>query len=154
MSLRLAYWTVAPDAVAAMRGVSKYMLECGLDRNLVDLVYLRISQINGCAYCCDLHANDLRKACESEQRLDCLAAWREASFFSARERAALAWAESLTHVSVTHAPDDAYQAARAEFSDKELVDLTFAVALMNAWNRIAVGFGQGPAERKAKAAAC
>jgi AhpD family alkylhydroperoxidase len=154
MSLRLAYWTVAPDAVAAMRGVSKYMLECGLDRNLVDLVYLRISQINGCAYCCDLHANDLRKAGESEQRLDCLAAWREASFFSARERAALAWAESLTHVSVTHAPDDAYQAARAEFSDKELVDLTFAVALMNAWNRIAVGFGQGPAERKAKAAAC
>jgi len=153
MSLRLAYWTVAPDAVAAMRGVSKYMLECGLDRNLVDLVYLRISQINGCAYCCDLHANDLRKAGESEQRLDCLAAWREASFFSARERAALAWAESLTHVSVTHAPDDAYQAARAEFSDKELVDLTFAVALMNAWNRIAVGFGQGPAERKAKAAA-
>jgi len=145
---------VAPDAVAAMRGVSKYMLECGLDRNLVDLVYLRISQINGCAYCCDLHANDLRKAGESEQRLDCLAAWREASFFSARERAALAWAESLTHVSVTHAPDDAYQAARAEFSDKELVDLTFAVALMNAWNRIAVGFGQGPAERKAKAAAC
>ena len=154
MSLRLAYWTVAPDAVAAMRGVSKYMLECGLDRNLVDLVYLRISQINGCAYCCDLHANDLRKAGESEQRLDCLAAWREASFFSARERAALAWAESLTHVSVTHAPDDAYQAARAEFSDKELVDLTFAVALMNAWNRVAVGFGQGPAERKAKAAAC
>lgn len=153
MSLRLAYWTVAPDAVAAMRGVSKYMLECGLDRNLVDLVYLRISQINGCAYCCDLHANDLRKAGESEQRLDCLAAWREASFFSARERAALAWAESLTHVSVTHAPDDAYQAARAEFSDKELVDLTFAVSLMNAWNRIAVGFGQGPAERKAKAAA-
>jgi len=153
MSLRLAYWTVAPDAVAAMRGVSKYMLECGLDRNLVDLVYLRISQINGCAYCCDLHANDLRKAGESEQRLDCLAAWREASFFSARERAALAWAESLTHVSVTHAPDDAYQAARAEFSDKELVDLTFAVALMNAWNRVAVGFGQGPAERKAKAAA-
>jgi AhpD family alkylhydroperoxidase len=153
MSLRLAYWTVAPDAVAAMRGVSKFMLECGLDRNLVDLVYLRISQINGCAYCCDLHANDLRKAGESEQRLDCLAAWREASFFSVRERAALAWAESLTHVSVTHAPDDAYQAARAEFSDKELVDLTFAVALMNAWNRVAVGFGQGPAERKAKAAA-
>lgn len=153
MNLRLAYWTVAPDAVAAMRGVSKYMLECGLDRNLVDLVYLRISQINGCAYCCDLHANDLRKAGESEQRLDCLAAWREASFFSARERAALAWAESLTHVSVTHAPDDAYQAARAEFSDKELVDLTFAVALMNAWNRVAVGFGQGPTERKAKAAA-
>ena len=153
MSLRLAYWTVAPDAVTAMRGVGKYVLECGLDRKLVDLVYLRISQINGCAYCCDLHASDLRKAGESEQRLDVLAAWREASFFSARERAALAWAESLTHVSATHAPDDVYRAARAEFSEKELVDLTFAAALMNAWNRIAVGFGQGPAERKAKAAA-
>lgn len=148
MSLRLAYWTASPEAVAAMRGVSKYVRECGLDLKLVDLVYLRVSQINGCAYCCDMHASDLRKAGESEQRLDCLAAWREASFFSARERAALAWAESLTHIAETRAPDDIYQAARAEFSDKELADLTFTIALMNGWNRIAVGFGHGPAERK------
>jgi len=152
MTLRLAYWTAAPGAVAALRGVSKYVVESGLDRKLVDLVYLRISQINGCAYCCDLHASDLRKAGESEQRLDCLAAWREAPFFGARERAALAWAESLTHIAETRAPNDVYQAARAEFSDKELADLTFAIALMNAWNRVAVGFGQGPAERKKRAA--
>ncbi len=153
MSLRLPYWTAAPGAVAAMGGVNKYVLECGLDRKLVDLVYLRISQINGCAYCCDMHANDLRKAGEKEQRLDCLAAWREASFFSARERAALAWAESLTHIAETRAPDDVYQAARAQFSEKELTDLTFAIALMNAWNRVAVAFGRGPAERKAAAKA-
>jgi AhpD family alkylhydroperoxidase len=148
MSLRLAYWTAAPDAVAALRGVSKYVKESGLDVKLIDLVWLRISQINGCAYCCDLHANDLRKAGEKEQRLDCLAAWREAPLFSARERAALAWAESLTHIAETRAPDADYQAVRAEFSDKELTDLTFAIALMNAWNRVAVGFGQGPVERK------
>lgn len=148
MSLRLAYWTAAPGAVSALRGVSKYVAESGLDRKLVDLIYLRISQINGCAYCCDLHASDLRKAGETEQRLDCLAAWREAPFFSARERAALAWAESLTHVAETRAPNDVFQAVRAAFSDKELADLSFAIALMNAWNRIAVGFGQGPAERK------
>jgi AhpD family alkylhydroperoxidase len=148
MSLRLAYWTAAPDAVAALRGVSKYVKESGLDVKLIDLVWLRISQINGCAYCCDMHAHDLRKAGEKEQRLDCLAAWREAPFFSARERAALAWAESLTHIAETRAPDADYQAVRAEFSDKELADLTFAIALMNAWNRVAVGFGQGPAERK------
>ena len=140
MSLRLAYWTVAPDAVAAMRGVSKYMLECGLDRNLVDLVYLRISQINGCAYCCDLHANDLRKAGESEQRLDCLAAWREASFFSARERAALAWAEAVTLVREGHVPDEVYEQARAQFSEEELVNLTLAVVAINGWNRLNIAF--------------
>ena len=148
MSLRLAYWTAAPDAVAALRGVSKYVKESGLDVKLIDLVWLRISQINGCAYCCDMHAQDLRKSGETEQRLDCLAAWREAPFFSAKERAALAWAESLTHIADTRAPDSDFQAVRGQFSDKELADLTFAIALMNAWNRVAVGFGQGPMARK------
>lgn len=152
MSLRLAYWTAAPDAVKAMRGVSEYLETSELGMKLVDLVYLRVSQINGCAYCCDLHANDLRKAGESEQRLDCLPAWRDAPFYSERERAALGWAEALTHVSATRAPDADYAAARAQFSDKELADLTFAIAQMNSWNRISIGFRAEPAARKQQAA--
>lgn len=152
MSLRLAYWTAAPDAVKAMRGVSEYLKTSELGMKLVDLVYLRVSQINGCAYCCDLHSNDLRKAGESEQRLDCLAGWRDAPFYSQRERAALGWAEALTYVSTTRAPDSDYAAARAQFSDKELADLTFAIAQMNSWNRISIGFRAEPAARKKQAA--
>lgn len=149
MSLRLAYWNAAPDAVKAMRGVSEYLAKSELGKKLVELVYLRVSQINGCAFCCDMHASALRTLGETEQRLDCLAGWRDAPFFSARERAALGWAEALTHVSITHAPDAEYAAARAQFSDKELADLTFAIAQINSWNRLSIGFRAPPAARKA-----
>ena len=153
MSLRLAYWTAAPNAVKAMRGVSEYLSTSELGKKLVDLVYLRVSQINGCAYCCDMHSSDLRKLGETDQRLDCLAGWRDAPFYSERERAALGWAEALTHVSATKAPDADYAAARAQFSDKELADLTFAIAQINSWNRISIGFRAEPVARKARAAA-
>lgn len=148
MSLRLAYWSAAPEALKAMSGVGEYIRKSGLDMKLVDFVYLRVSQINGCAYCCDIHSHDLRKAGETDQRIDCLAGWRESSFYTDRERAALGWAESLTKVIETHADDEAYAAARAAFNDKELADLTFAISLMNAWNRIGVGLRHGPKPRK------
>jgi AhpD family alkylhydroperoxidase len=153
MSLRLAYWTAAPDAVKAMRGVSEYLAKSELGKKLIELVYLRVSQINGCAYCCDMHAAELRKLGETEQRLDCLAAWRDAPFFAERERAALAWAEALTHVSATRAPDADYAAARAQFADKELADLTFAIAQINSWNRVSIGFRAEPVARRQAAAA-
>ncbi len=148
MKPRLAYWTAAPDAVKAMQGVGQYILASGLDRGLIELVYLRVSQINGCAYCLDMHAEEARKAGVPQQKLDCAAAWREAPFYTERERAALAWAEALTRIEQTRAPDADYEAARAQFSDKELTDLTFAIALMNSWNRVSIGFRFGPAERK------
>jgi len=151
MTLRLAYWTAAPDALKALRGVGEYINKCGLDRKLIELLYLRISQINGCAYCLDVHSTELRKLGETVQRMDCVAGWRDSPFFTERERAALGWAESLTHVSATHASDEAYAPARTQFSDKELADLTFAVALMNSWNRISIGFGHGPKDRNEKA---
>lgn len=149
MSLRLAYWSAAPDALKAMRGVGEYINKSGLDRKLIELIYLRISQINGCAYCLDVHSAELRKLGEGQQRMDCVAGWRDSSFFTPRERAALGWAESLTHVSQTHAPDEAYAPMKANFSEKEIADLTFAIALMNSWNRISIGFGHGPKERAA-----
>jgi AhpD family alkylhydroperoxidase len=152
MSLRLAYWNAAPDAVKAMRGVSEYLAKCEFGKKLLELVYLRVSQINGCAYCCDLHAAELRKLGETDQRLDCLPGWRDAPFFSERERAAFGWAEALTHVSTTRAPDADYAAARAQFSDKELADLTFAIAQINSWNRISIGFRAEPSARRAAAA--
>ena len=152
MSMRLAYWNAAPDAVKAMQAVSAYLAKSELGKKLVDLIYLRVSQVNGCAYCCDMHSADLRKLGETDQRLDCLAGWRDAPFFSERERAALGWAEALTHVSTTHAPDAEYAAARAQITDKELADLTFAVAQINSWNRLSIGFRAEPAARKARAA--
>ena len=147
MSLRLAYWSAAPEALKAMRGVGEYIKKSGLDHKLIELVYLRISQINGCAYCLDMHSAELRKLGEKQHRMDCVAGWRDAPFFTARERAALGWAESLTHVSETHAPDADYAPVKANFSEKEIADLTFAIALMNAWNRISIGTGHGPKDR-------
>ncbi|MCW5770645.1 MAG: carboxymuconolactone decarboxylase family protein [Rhodospirillaceae bacterium] len=152
MTPRLDYRTAAPDAVKAMRQVSAYVAQSG-STGARRSRHLLVSQINGCAYCCDLQrARDLRQAGEDVQRLDCLPAWREAPIYSARERAALGWAEALTRLEQGHAPDGDYAAARAAFSDKELADLTFAIALMNGWNRIAVGFRQGPAAAREAAA--
>jgi AhpD family alkylhydroperoxidase len=144
MTLRLNYGAAAPEANKALGAVSATLKKSGVDTKLLDLVYLRVSQINGCAYCVDLHSRDLRAAGETNQRLDGLAAWQESPFFSEAEKAMLAWAESLTHVSTTHAPDDVFAEVQRHFTEPQLANLTFAIGLMNAWNRIAIGFRQAP----------
>ena len=123
-----------------MYAVERYVRECGLDRRLLELVKLRASQINGCAYCVDMHTKDARTNGETEQRLYAVVVWREAPFFTERERAALAWTEALTLVSQEQVPDNVFEIARKEFSDKELVDLTMAVIAINGWNRLAISF--------------
>jgi AhpD family alkylhydroperoxidase len=157
MSARLNYAAVAPGAIKAQYGVHVYLEGCGLPMTLQELVFLRISQINGCAYCLDMHAKALRQDGEGQQRLDAVAGWREAhGLFSARERAALAWAEALTLVAETRQVSDAiYDEVKAQFSDRELVDLTLAIGSINSWNRLAVGFARGPEPdaESAKAAA-
>jgi AhpD family alkylhydroperoxidase len=140
MSTRLDYRTVAPGAVQALASVGKYLHAEKFDPKLKALVELRVSQINGCAYCLDIHTQEARAAGESQQRLDCLSAWRETTFYTEKEQAALAWTESLTLIAKTHAPDDVYQAVSKNFSEKELVDLTMVIVNMNAWNRVAIGF--------------
>lgn len=148
MSTRIAYRTVAPDTYKVLLGVHEHLAKTFPDAKLRALVELRVSQINGCAFCLDMHANEARHLGESQQRLDCVAAFREAPFFTERERAALAWAESLTHIPQTHAPDDVYAEVEKHFSDKELVELTAAIGMINLWNRMSVGFRSEPKERK------
>jgi AhpD family alkylhydroperoxidase len=126
------------------------LLRAGLDKRLMDLLFLRVSQINGCVYCVDLRARDLRLSGESNERLDGLAGWRESSYFTGPEKAALEWAEALTHVDVTHAPDAAYEPLARQYDDKQVVNITYAIALMNAWNRVAIGFHHGPEPRSAE----
>mgnify|MGYP001411116802 FL=1 len=147
METRIDFATVAPEGTKALRSLNGYLRECSLPRQLIELVYLRISQINGCAYCLDLHSRDLRKMGENQQRLDCLAAWREVPFFDERERAALAWAESLTRVDRTGAPDADYAPLLQHFSEREIVDLTFAIGNMNALNRVSIGLRMMPKAR-------
>ena len=118
--------------------------QSGLERSLLHLVELRVSQINGCAYCLDMHSKDLRAEGETEQRLYLLDAWRESPFYSARERAALAWAEAVTLVREGHVPDDVYAQAREQFSEQELVNLTLAVVTINGWNRLNIAFRPTP----------
>jgi AhpD family alkylhydroperoxidase len=154
MEPRLDPAKAAPGAAHAMLGLEKYIATCGLERSLIELVKMRASQINGCAYCIDMHSKDARANGETEQRLYALSAWRETPFFTERERAALVWTEALTLISQTHAPDDVYQEARKHFSDTELVNLTLVIATINAWNRFAIGFrsvpgSYQPAERHA-----
>ena len=145
MTKRLDYNKVAPNGVKALRGVYGYVMQSGLPADLVELVYLRISQINNCAYCLDMHTRDLIKKGMKIEKLALVQAWAEAgALFSERERAALAWAETVTLVSETGIPDDAFQAARDVFAEKELVDLTIAIGLMNAYNRLAIGFRNTP----------
>src|SRR3954451_11298830 len=131
---------VAPEAYRAMSGLEAYLKKSGLDHNLLHMIKLRASQMNGCAYCIDMHWKDARAGGESEQRLYGLDAWRESPYYSDRERAALEWAEALTHVTDGHVPDAVYDAVRGYFSDKELADLTWAVAAINAWNRVSIAF--------------
>jgi AhpD family alkylhydroperoxidase len=130
----------APEPYEAMLALERYLHGCGLERSLIELVKLRASQINGCAYCIDMHTKDARAAGESEQRLYLLDAWQESPFYSPRERAALAWTEAVTRVSKTHVPDDVYLEVRQHFSEKELVDLNWVVVAINAWNRLAIPF--------------
>jgi len=140
MKARVEYWKVAPGGFKAMMGLENYLHESGLEAPLLHMVKLRASQINGCAYCIDMHWKDARAAGENEQRLYGLDAWREAGYYTDRERAALAWTEALTKVTEGHVPDAVFDATRAHFSDKELADLTWAVAAINAWNRVAISF--------------
>lgn len=145
MQTRLDYAKAAPEGAKLLGQFHSYVARSGLDPALIDLVYLRVSQINGCAYCVDLHWRDAVNKGVEARKLNAVAAWEEMPFFSERERAAFAWAESLTLVAATKAPDAAYDAARAQFDDKELTDLTYAIALMNAYNRLGVGFRKMPA---------
>lgn len=146
MSNRLDYAKAAPDGYKAFGGVYLYLQNCSLPEDLVLLVYLRVSQINGCAYCIDMHSRDLLKAGCSVDKLVLVPVWREAgAVFSVRERAALAWAETVTRVAETGVPDADYAAAKTEFSDRELADLTYAIGLMNAFNRLGVTFRAVPA---------
>jgi AhpD family alkylhydroperoxidase len=123
-----------------MLGMEAHVRGSGLEHSLLELVKMRVSQINGCAYCLDMHSKDARAAGETEQRLHVLAAWREAPFYSARERAALAWAEAVTLIATNDLPDVLYDEVHGQFSDKELVDLSMAIITINSWNRLAIGF--------------
>lgn len=140
MKERLAYGKASPGVIRAMRGLQAHLDESGLEHSLLELVKLRASQINGCAYCVDMHTKDARALGETEQRLYCLSVWRETPFYTERERAALEWTEALTLISETHVPDEIYEAVRPHFSDRELADLTLAIVLINGWNRFAIAF--------------
>ena len=140
MTQRLNYGAASVAGMKAMLGLQRHVDNCGLEHSLLELVKTRASQINGCAYCIDMHTKDARTYGESEQRLYGLSAWREAPFYSDRERAALAWAEAVTLVSESHVPDDVYAQARDHFTEKELVDLTLAIIAINSWNRLAISF--------------
>jgi AhpD family alkylhydroperoxidase len=139
MKSRIEY-SKFPAAYSAMLGLEKYARQCGLETSLLELVRLRASQMNGCAYCIDMHTKDARAEGETEQRLYLLNAWREAPFYSDRERAALEWTEAVTDVAGSHGPDEVYDRARAQFSEPELVNLTMAVVAINGWNRLAISF--------------
>lgn len=140
MKPRMEYWSVAPGGFKAMSALEQYLRGSGLDPRLLHMLKLRASQINGCAYCIDMHWKDARAAGESEQRMYGLSAWREAPYYSDRERAALEWTEALTNVADGHVPDAVYEAVCAHFSEKEVADITWAVAAINAWNRVSIAF--------------
>ena len=151
MKPRMEYWKVAPGAFKAMSSLESYLRESGLDHRLLHMIKLRASQINGCAYCIDMHWKDARAAGESEQRLYGLDGWRESPYYSDRERAAFEWTEALTNINAPHAghvPDAIYDAVRGHFSEKELADLTWAVAAINAWNRLSIALRSEPGKYK------
>jgi AhpD family alkylhydroperoxidase len=140
MKPRMNFYQAAPETIKALVSVENQISASGLEQSLIELVKTRASQINGCAYCINMHTEDARKHGETEQRLYLLNAWRESPLYSERERAALAWTEALTLVAETHAPDADYETVRAQFSDTELANLTMLIGTINAWNRIAIGF--------------
>ncbi len=140
MSQRLRYAAVVPEAYRAMRALEDYVRSTSLEPALLELVRLRASYLNGCAFCVDMHTKDARAAGETEQRLYAVPVWREGPFFTPRERAALAWTEAVTQLGREGVPDDVYQEARGQFSEAELVQLTVAVVAINGWNRLAIAF--------------
>ncbi len=147
MGQRLEYRKASPEAIDAMLQMERYVRRCGLEKSLLELVRTRASQINGCAYCLDMHTKDARADGETEQRLYTLEVWRETSFFSEREQAALAWTEVLTELPVRRdVPDDVYENLRRQFNEKDIVDLTLAIITINGWNRFGVGFRPPPGE--------
>ena len=137
MKPRIDVMKFSGGAMEALLGLERYIAQCGLERSLIHLIKLRASQMNGCAYCIDMHWKDARALGESEQRLYGLDAWHESPYYSDRERAALAWTEAVTFIAQGHAADEAFELVRAQFSEKEVADLTFAIATINAWNRLA-----------------
>lgn len=150
MEQRLNFFETAPDGYRAMSGLQGYVNKSGLEHALLELVKIRASQINGCAFCLAMHTQDARKAGESDERMHLLAAWHEAPFYTARERAALAWTEAVTLVADGHVPDAVYDEARRHFSERELVDLTYAIVTINGWNRLCVAFRTPPRLEGAK----
>ena len=140
MSQRINLMEKGKGAFGALFGVNAYLNESKLEKNLIELIDYRVSQINGCAYCLDMHSKDLRHGGETEQRIYMISAWRETDLYTAREKAALAWAEAVTELRDRQVSDEVYEAARKEFSDEELVDLTLAVTMINTWNRFNVAF--------------
>jgi len=144
MQPRVNYVKASPKGIEVMRGLEVYIQQCGLERSLIELVKARASQINGCAYCIDMHTKDARANGETEQRLYALNAWRETPFYTERERAALAWTEALTLVTDGHVPDQVFEDARRHFSEKELVDLSLVIAAINGWNRLSIAFRTVP----------
>ena len=144
MKQRLNFLEVAPDVVKAMFSLGKQLDRSGLEKSLLDLIFFRVSQINGCAFCLDMHSKDLRAEGETEQRLYVLEAWRESPFYTERERAALAFAEAVTVLKDKDVPDDVFEQARAQFSEQELVNLTLAVVAINGWNRLNIAFRNTP----------
>jgi AhpD family alkylhydroperoxidase len=151
MQARLEIQKVAPQAYRAMAGLETYVRHSGLELSLLELIKVRASQINGCAFCIDMHTKDARASGETEQRLYGLMAWREMPFFTDRERAALAWTEALTLISEGHAPDEIYEEVRGRFTDEELVNLSMAIVTINGWNRLAIGFRMVPGSYEPKA---
>jgi len=144
MEQRINYTEQASDALKAMYGLEIYLKHSSIEPNLLHLLKFRVSQINGCAYCLDMHSKDLRALGESEQRLYCLDAWRETPFYTDRERAALEWAEALTLVTEGHVADEVFNIVKEQFSEKEIIDLTMAVVTINSWNRISIAFRTTP----------
>ncbi len=144
MEPRLNPYKAAPEALRAMSALQAYVDSCGLERPLLELVKLRASQINGCAYCIDMHTKDARALGETEQRLYLLSAWRESPMYGARERAALEWTEAVTLLTKDHVPDDVYERVKLLFRPEELANLTLAIAAINSWNRLSVAFRAVP----------
>jgi AhpD family alkylhydroperoxidase len=140
MNPRFDFHSVAPRGLQAMLGLQAYVNNAGLEHSLLELVKMRASQINGCAYCLDMHSKDARAAGETEQRLYLLDAWEETSLYSPRERAALEWTEAVTRVADGHVPDEVYRSVREHFSEEELVNLTYALVAINGWNRLCIAF--------------
>ena len=148
MESRFDYRKFSAEPLNALLSLEKYIAGCGLDHKFVHVLKLRASQLNGCAFCIDMHSLDARAAGETEQRLYALDAWRETPFFDERERAALAWVEAVTLVSETHVPDALYEETRKHFTDKEIVDLTYVAVAINAWNRLAISLRSVPGRYK------